>query len=185
VSDPNRAVRTSRSHPIRVDWLNAPGAWRIGITIAPGKRTVAREGFRWERELGADLDQLVVERVHTLVCLLEPDEMLRLGIPDLVTAARARGIDVIHAPIVDVSVPSSQQAEEVVSALLTREGLPLVIHCNGGLGRSGVIAGCLLRALGLSADGVLARLRAARGPECPQTKDQRAFVASYPDRVGA
>jgi protein-tyrosine phosphatase len=81
-------------------------------------------------------------------------------------------------------VPSSQQAEEVVSALLTREGLPIAIHCNGGLGRSGVIAGCLLRALGLTADDALARVRAARGPECPQTGEQRAFVASYPDHDG-
>jgi hypothetical protein len=50
-------VRTSLSHPIRVDFVppeacSLPG--RIGITFAPGKDA----GAHWNRDLGADLDRV-------------------------------------------------------------------------------------------------------------------------------
>ncbi len=168
-------VRTSASHPLRIGRLDA----RLGITIAPGKQALARDGFTWARSLDADLDVLVAERVEVLVCLLETDEMARLGIAVLLAAARHRGLDVIHAPIVDVSVPTTNEANELVAQLLDRGDRSIVIHCNGGLGRSGVVAGCLLRARGVAAEDALRRLREARGPECPQTEEQRAFVRSF------
>jgi protein-tyrosine phosphatase len=114
-----------------------------------------------------------------LVCLLESDEMRRLGIPDLLAAARHRGLAPIHLPIVDVSVPTRGVAESLVASLIAQPERAVVIHCNGGLGRSGVIAGCLLRALGMDAEQTLRGLRAARGPECPQTEEQREFVRRF------
>lgn len=172
-------VRTSASHPLRVDWVEAPSPWRVGITLAPGKHTLSTEGFRWERDLAADLDALVSQGVGILVCLLETDEMARLGIPDLLAAARARGLHPIHAPIRDVSVPSAGEARAWIAQLLEQQGRPIVVHCNGGLGRSGVIAGCLLRALGLSGEEARRRLQTARGERCPETDPQRAFIDRF------
>jgi hypothetical protein len=53
-------VRTSESHPIRVDQLPAeevrtPG--RLGMTFAPGMWAEALGG-RWERDLAADMKAL-------------------------------------------------------------------------------------------------------------------------------
>jgi protein-tyrosine phosphatase len=52
-------------------------------------------------------------------------------------------------------------------------------HCVGGLGRTGVIAGCLLRALGVASAEALKRLVDARGSDCPQTEKQRLFVTDF------
>ena len=141
---------------------------------------MSNEGFWWARDLGEDLDALVEQRVDALVCLLELDEMARLGIPDLLVAARHRGLDAIHAPIRDVSVPSVSEARSFIAQLLARPPRIVVVHCNGGLGRSGVVAGCLLRALGVPAEETLPRLAKARGPDCPQTSEQRTFIERFP-----
>lgn len=172
-------IRTSASHPLVIGWVAAPSPWRIGITIAPGKHTTSMAGFRWARDVGADLDAIVDAGARTLVTLLEIDEMDRLGIADLLAAGRHRGLHVVHFPIADVSIPTTEATNRIVAELFERSREPLVIHCNGGLGRSGVIAGCILRAIGLPAPEALDRLRAARGAKCPETAEQRAFVAEF------
>jgi protein-tyrosine phosphatase len=172
-------VRTSASDPLRIDWVQTPPDWRVGITLGPGKHTESSKGFRWQRDLADDLAMLVDKRVQTLVTLLETEEMARLGVPNLLTEAKKCGLDVIHFPIVDVSVPPIDEAQKVIAELLTRKDQGIVVHCNGGLGRSGVVVGCLLRALGVSASDARKRLVAARGPQCPETEVQRAFIDAF------
>jgi protein-tyrosine phosphatase len=167
---------TSVSHPLRIDWLEMPAGWRVGLTFAPGKCGPSREGHRWERDLGADLDLVARAGIRTLACLVEAHELVEWGIGDLPKAAAVRGIEVLHRPIRDVSVPVLDAARSLVRELVARREAPMLIHCIGGLGRTGVIAGCLLRALDIAPDEALRRLVAARGTECPQTEDQRRFV---------
>lgn len=76
-------------------------------------------------------------------------------------------------------MPARDAAESIVAPLIAEPERAVVINCNGGLGRSGVIGGCLLRALGVDAEQALRRLRGARGPECPQTEEQRQFVRRF------
>ena len=54
----NRAMATSESHPIRVDWLPLPWRGRVGLTFAPGKHADSYMGFRWTRDLDMDLARL-------------------------------------------------------------------------------------------------------------------------------
>ena len=51
-----------------------------------------------------------------------------------------------HSPIKDFHVPTFKQALESVKWIskMVSEGNPVLIHCNAGLGRSGVIASCYL-----------------------------------------
>ena len=51
------SVRTSHTHPLRIDVIRVPGHSRmIGLTLRPGKR---EPGFafrgEWKRDLAADL----------------------------------------------------------------------------------------------------------------------------------
>ncbi len=171
--------RTSRSHPLRVAWLEMPAGWRVGLTFAPGKCGPSREGPRWARDLDADLDAVAREGVRTIACLVEAHELVKWAIGGLPSAAAERGIELLHRPIPDVSVPSLYAARSLVHELIARREAPMMIHCIGGLGRTGVIAGCLLRALGVGPDEALRRLVAARGSECPQTPEQRRFVEGF------
>jgi ADP-ribosyl-[dinitrogen reductase] hydrolase len=175
----DQSDRTSGSHPLRIAWLETPSEWRVGLTFAPGKCGPSREGHRWARDLDADLDVIAREGVRTIACLVEAHELVKWAIAGLPSAAAARGIELLHRPIPDVSVPSLYAARSLVRELIARREAPMLIHCIGGLGRTGVIAGCLLRALDVAPDEVLRRLVAARGDECPQNEKQRRFVTDF------
>ena len=170
-------VLTSLTDPLRVDWLTVPGPGRVGLTIAPGKRSA-----RWHRDLEADLAVLAGHDVQHLLTLIEDHELVSVQIPDLVPAAARLGIDVERLPIVDVHVPGSVAEVRALCLRLRARmeaGRATVIHCMGGLGRTGTIAGCLLVSCGVPLDDVFARLRAARGPSCPETEAQRSFIRDF------
>ncbi len=59
------------------------------------------------------------------------------------------------------------------------DGASVVIHCEGGKGRTGVVAGSLLVALGASTPEALRRLHEARGPNCPENARQRTFIERF------
>jgi protein-tyrosine phosphatase len=176
---PAKTVRTSITDPLEVAWLETPPEWRVGLTFAPGKRGPSTEGARWERDLDADLDLLVNKGIRTIACLIEAHELVEWGIAALPSAAAARGIELLHRPIRDVSVPTLDAARSLVHELIARRAAPILIHCIGGVGRTGVIAGCLLRALDVPPDEALRRLVAARGKRCPETSEQRRFVTDF------
>ena len=173
------AVRTSITDPLQVAWLETPSEWRVGLTFAPGKRGPSTDGPRWERDLDADLDLLVSMGIRTIACLIEADELRAWGIDKLPSEAAARGLELLHRPIRDVSVPTLDGARGLVRELIARRDAPMLIHCIGGVGRTGVIAGCLLRALDVPPDEALRRLVAARGRRCPETSEQRRFVTNF------
>jgi len=62
------------------------------------------------------------------------------------------------------------------------------VHCWGGIGRTGTVAGCWLIEQGHSCDEAFARIKELRAPtpdgqiESPQTAAQRAFVRGWPGR---
>ncbi len=56
-----------------------------------------------------------------------------------------------------------------------RAGKSVVIHCRGGLGRTGLLAAACLRALGVDAERAIAIVRAAR-PGTIENEAQAAFV---------
>ena len=173
------AVRTSVTDPLQVAWLETPSEWRVGLTFAPGKHGPSTEGGRWERDLDADLDVLVSKGIRTIACLIEAHELVEWGIDRLPSAAAARGLELLHRPICDGSVPTLDGARSLVHELIARRDAPILIHCIGGVGRTGVIAGCLLRALDVAPDEALRRLVAARGKRCPENPEQRRFVTDF------
>lgn len=58
-------------------------------------------------------------------------------------------------------------------------GAKAVVHCVGGLGRSGMAAACLLKARGLSAAGAVAEVRRARGARAVESRVQEDFVRGF------
>ncbi len=177
-------TRTSTSHPIGVDWALGPDGHRIGLTFAPGKTDGSGIGdYRWARDLSADLDRLVKTHGATvLACLVEDHELRGLGIPELEGEARRRGLDVRRLPIADGGVPADLAALQAFCAGLAvtaRAGGVVVVHCRGGLGRTGLVGACTLVELGLTADQALDAVKGARGPKCPETEAQRGVVRAY------
>ncbi len=164
---------TSADHPLYVDFLPAgvvsPG--RIGMTIAPGKKG-SGIGRRWDRDLDLDLTHLRdAYQTALLVCLLEPDELTRLGIEALPARARERGMKFAELAIRDGGVPVDRRpVRALVLDILSSvaRGETVVVHCRGGLGRTGILVACCVmehrRAGGhaVDADEVMRVVRAAR-----------------------
>lgn len=175
---------TSEKSPLRVDFLperaaSLPG--RVGLTIAPGKKAPGIGGS-WNRDLAADL-----ERLHTtydtglLVSLCEADELARLGIPDLHARARALDIAVLPFPIPDGGTPESTTAlRPFVNAAIeaAASGGTVVIHCRGGLGRTGLFAACVLCARGVPPEQAMSIVRGAR-PGAIENAAQEGFVRAF------
>jgi protein-tyrosine phosphatase len=173
-------MRTSTSDPIRIDFVESLAAGRIGLTIAPGKKDPRRS---WDRDVEADLDRLIGDGAQVLASLMEEHEYDLLLIKDLRTRATAKGLDVRWFPIVDVSVPKRSQIDDfatfvrgLVEAVQTNK--TVVIHCRGGIGRSGTVAACCLVQLGVSADEAIRMTRAAR-PGAIETPSQEEWVAHF------
>jgi protein-tyrosine phosphatase len=158
------------------------GSGRLGLTYAPGKCGRAPvSGVDWKRDLGLDLDRL---RSHhgtdLLVSLMETFEYELLGIPSLFEEARARGIEVVHLPIVDTEAPGVEQVQDVFQVMNTvrralEENRTVVIHCRGGQGRTGMLAAAVLTSYGHASDEAIGLVRAVQ-PKAVESSAQQRFV---------
>ncbi len=84
-------------------------------------------------------------------------------------------------PIDNGGVPRHQGAfRQFVQALARRlqAGERVLLHCAGGLGRTGTVAICVLVELGLPLEEALARVRQAGSS--PETPEQWALVRRWP-----
>lgn len=188
--------RTSASHPLRIDWVPA-AAGRLGMTFCPGKRQADAATGAWERDLGADLAAIHTWGARALVTLNEASELAALAVGGgaLEREAGRLGLDWLHLPIPDAGVPdagfeASWGRAGVWLRDQLRRGRDLVVHCKGGLGRTGMVAARLLVELGEAPEAAIARVRAAR-PGAIETRAQEEHVRAaraspepeYPDRV--
>ena len=171
------------TNPIYVDFLDPEDtglSGRIGLTIAPGRRA---DGW-WDRDLDTDLARLRDEySCDLLVSLREDDEYRWLQIEDLFEKAPKLGISVLRFPIEDARPPREGEMPrfvELVGHILeaARAGQTVVIHCRGGLGRTGTVAAACLVALGHAPAEAIARVRAAR-PGAVETREQERWVEAY------
>ena len=159
-------VFTSASHPLAVAWLSREGspdaAGPIGYCMLPGRRKAKRNHI-WKRDLVADIASINQDRL-CLVTLCTDEELARdsPGFQEAVLEFACRE----HVPIQDKRRPHDTRAfDELIAQLVHRieNGWRVVVHCNGGKGRSALVAAAVLIALSdMSAKRAVACVRAAR-----------------------
>ena len=165
----NRLPNTSHTHPLRIDDVDIPGIpGTIGITLCPGKVQPGAASGSWERDLAIDLQVVKSWGATAWLNLLTAEEMLDLQVGDLEVAVKGSGIRYFCLPIEDVNVPDAtfEKSWKTAGAQLREEllrGGKILIHCKGGLGRSGMIAARLLVELGATTpEEAIRRVRLAR-----------------------
>ena len=147
----------------------------------PGKLALAA------RPRGGDWleDEIVAWKnngVDLVVSLLTGDEEQDLELAKEATTVRSRDMEFLSLPIPDRQVPYSETEvaailDAVDSALSGSKNV--VIHCRQGVGRSGLIAACLLATKGLSTKVAVERISSARGVPIPETREQRHWIDHY------
>lgn len=158
---------------LRIDHVDpchvSPG--KLGMTILPGRRDMPRD---LERDLGS----MKKAGVDAVVCLVPDEELHEYGVPDLLRRYGEQGIESYHLPILDQKACAPEQMDAALDWVGERlvSGAHVVVHCAGGLGRSGMAVACYLRRRGLSADEALAEVRRARGPRAVESEIQERFV---------
>jgi protein-tyrosine phosphatase len=153
-------------------WIPGPWAARLAILARPrGHDWLADEINGW-REAG----------VHVVVSLLGPDEELELGLSDEARLVQDDGLRFINFPIEDYGVPASETAlHELVKKVehLLDQGHNVGIHCRAGIGRSSLVAACLLVSGGQAVEASFEQIQKARGVPVPDTVNQRTWVADF------
>ncbi|HTT10982.1 MAG TPA: hypothetical protein VMG60_08850 [Burkholderiaceae bacterium] len=158
--------------PGELRWIKEVEPNRLAISMHP-------RGGQW---LEGDIESWRRGGVDVVVSLIDAAEERDLELEHEAVHCRASGIEFVSFPIGDRGVPSSPDAtlslvEWVVSDL--RRGRGVAIHCRFGIGRSSVIAGCVLRALGHAHDTVFPILSRARGLSVPDTDAQAEWVRRF------
>lgn len=164
----NREIRTSETHPLRIDRLSIPGADGVlGLTFCPGKKTESIYGGDWSRSLEKDLSCIDSWGASLLVTLLENQEFYVLGVPDFVEKVKGFSFEWIHLPIKDMSIPGKEfeslwlSVGPEVHARLDA-GERVVIHCRGGIGRTGMLAAQILVERGMHPLAAIENVRIVR-----------------------
>jgi hypothetical protein len=121
--------------------------------------------------LGADLSawvgSLTARDVTTVVCLLSETEASRWQLP----ARYADTFATAHVPIRDRHLPSVDTLERALAVLdeATADGGRAALHCNAGLGRTGVVAAAwLVHDRGADPLAAVEAVESSRVPRAPR-----------------
>ncbi len=138
--------------------------------------------------LPGQIAQLGARGVQTLVSLLTPHEVSRLGLEAERDLATDAGIEFITFPIDDHGLPASGVAATRFSSALAQRiklGRTVAIHCRAGIGRSSLMAALVLTSMdsALGMDAALERISIARGLPVPDTDAQRAWLKSFQPKM--
>lgn len=180
-------LKSSQTSPLQIaEVLLDPGEGSLGLTLCPGKKDAPRN---WRRDLGEDLRVIRNWNATTVVTLIEDHEFRMLGVDALEHEVRALGMDWVHLPILDVNIPDHrfENAWALSGPKLHARldaGERALIHCRGGLGRTGLVAALILVERGCAPQLAIQRIRAVR-PHAIETSAQERYVlnASGMDRA--
>jgi protein-tyrosine phosphatase len=150
-------------------WITGPWPGRLAMASRPrGGDWLEDEMHGWQ---SAGID--------TVLSLLTPDEEEALDLTAESRVAEHEGLKFLSLPIPDRRVPSSPSEVAPVLDALNAEllaGKNAVVHCRQGVGRSGMIAACLLVMRGTDPGSAVVELERVRGTSVPETVEQRRWI---------
>jgi len=153
-------------------WVDGPWPGKLALAARP-------RGGDW---LEDEIANWQAAGIDTVLSLLTADEEQSLDLTDEASVVKARGMNFMQLPIPDRQVPGSETevsaALEKLNARLS-SGRNVMVHCRQDVGRSGLVAACLLVTNGLDANTAVKNISAARGVAVPETKEQRQWIDHY------
>ena len=132
---------------ISISWIPIGKKNLLGVSQFPGKNL---QNIFDSSLFLKDLQIIKKQKIKIVVSLLPDNEKNKLGLDDFIWSKEE--VDYIQFPINDFSVPPKKKFNELKKLIsFIKENLMLskhvLIHCNGGKGRSGMIAALVLKAM--------------------------------------
>ncbi len=162
----------------KIHWIDLPAGARLGIMARP--------------RAGDWLDDEIVgwraEGIDVIVSLLEPGEVGELGLDREAGLCHDLDMEFISFPIPDGGVPlSTRETMALAGTIVARlnEGKAAAVHCRAGIGRSSLIAACVLVLLGLAPAMAFDLIGKARGVKVPDTDGQQSWVEIFHESATA
>lgn len=159
-------LRNSESEPLRIDVVSAlPG--EIGLTICPGKQGPTMTHGIWHRDIDTDLAVIRAWHPSMIIGLMEDFEYKFLHTATMPTRARELGMQYKNIAIKDGGIPCGSALRQWdslkadIHAALDNSGR-ILVHCRGGLGRSGTLAAMMLIERGMEAERAIRQVRERR-----------------------
>jgi len=153
-------------------WIDVDSPGRLAISPHPVGSAA----------LEAELRQLRSSGVDVLVSMLGREEADFLGLSEEPVVCAKVGLEFVQAPIIDRSIPETPKhihriAVKLADRLAT--GRNVVVHCRMGIGRSSVMAACVMTLQGIDPTEAFDRISAARGIDVPDTLAQKLWVDAF------
>ena len=151
--------------------LSPPSSGRLWLQSMPGRLE------SWS----AFLDEARLRQLHLVVCLNPLEEVAQLSPGYHKAIAEGRlPFRWQHLPMRDFGLGADPQAfrqgvEQIAHSLVLGE--QVLLHCAAGIGRTGTVAACVLKRLGLPREAALAAVRAAGSN--PQSALQSGWVDQF------
>lgn len=155
-----------------------PSLYEIPVIALGRLYIMPKPSGDWLKE---DLEKLKGLGVEKLVSMLTCDEMIELGLQAEAEICRQLDIEFTNLSVPDRSVPDLRIIEELVREIQQNlvAGQGVAIHCRAGIGRSGLVASCVLIAQGVDAENSIATVSDARGVRTPDTQEQAEFIRNF------
>ncbi|XP_046337509.1 cyclin-dependent kinase inhibitor 3-like [Haliotis rufescens] len=167
--------------PFQISWLDLSftGAdEKLGISGLPG----CRFKDTW-RNLNNDLKCLQNSGVKEVFTLCTKGELNKYRVPNLLHDFSGSNITVHHYPFPDGQVPPSSSLLKMVEELRVNimNQKKSLIHCFGGLGRSCLVAVCLMMVMdeSISPEDAIDKARQLRGAAAIQSVKQYNFINDF------
>ncbi|KAF8557958.1 phosphatases II [Imleria badia] len=165
---------TAPSPPNKISRFRAPKSsstppnqrpFRLGnllLSSCPGKKVrlsgPIRRGGRSAvcRDLDTDLRRMKLLGARCVVCCLDDEELeFLIGVTwiEYCQVAHREGLDVLRIPLPEGLTPLSPKSLDAdldrIIERYTLQGISVLVHCRGGVGRAGLFACCWMLKLGL------------------------------------
>ena len=163
--------------PNKLDWIPLPNINQrvLCVSRCPGKTDSSEK----EKKISDDLGNLKKNSVQVIVSLLPSKELEQLGLNSLFSLIKKYDFEHIHFPVKDRSIPKNKTDFEKIVLYLVKKiltGNVIHIHCNAGLGRSGLLAALICKSMNVSLDPIKYVRKFREGSI--ETKEQEEMIKS-------
>jgi len=156
---------------LRIDFLPDSEVAHIGITLLPGRKDQ-------NRDLALDVTAIKEAGITHVINLVLPTELDQYGVANLNEGYARAGLKCLAFPVADQHAPGPGLIPELYNWMdQAGSHSRILVHCVGGLGRSGtVVAGWLIHR-GYSRERAIQLVRQARTARAIETQEQLDFLS--------